>query len=318
MRALLLRLEKMEAPVKNAPSIAKLAAIDSDLTARIEGLRSSGKKQRALMLKKAQEALRKDLDTIEPYKEARQKYAELSGPVNEIAKHPTLKGIPKHRANEIMSNLFDKDFVDNLKSLRKVLGNDENAWRGIQESSIKHLEKSITNAGAEGGRQALSYPKMRRFLDNHGEALKEVLTSDQLKFLDELGHSLRGQNIAKTLGRGEGSPTAARLSTELGMKQGLGMKGVEAATHLLPSGLGGKQLRGLLYYWRKNTNADIMKALDSALIDPEVAHKLLSHQFKSQHEFNNFMNKLAKPHPSQIASAIIPRHTESNMKGEKE
>jgi len=92
------------------------------------------------------------------------------------------------------------------------------------------------------------------------------------------------------------------------MKQGFGMKAADAATHLLPGKLGGSQLRGLLYYWRKSTNADIMKALDTALIDPEVAHKLLTHKFKSQYDFNHFMNNLSKKDGGRGISALSELH----------
>ena len=284
---------------KEGTKISQLAAIDADLTAKIEKYANSGQNKRATILKQAQEALRKDLDVIDTYKEARTKYAELSKPVNDILKHPTLKNIPESRANNLMGQLYNKNSTDNLTQLKKVLGDDVSTWEGIQHATTDYLKKKIMNSGAQGNSHVLSYDKLNHFLQEHGKALEKVYDKPQMEFVNTLNEILAGQNKAKTLGKFGGSDTQAKQAIDEMLKEGLGIKGLRKAskaTSYIPL-LGGNMSHGLLSgleWYSKNNQSKLLSILDRALIEPEYAKKLLTSKFKTKRDFFDFVNSFPK------------------------
>lgn len=307
----------LEKPHVIHPKANELHEAHGALNAVLDRYVTTGQKQRAKIMRQAMQALKNDLDVIPEHAIATSKYKELSGPVNEILKHPTMKGIPKSRANNIYAKLFNRDTsADNMNQLKKVLGSNSADWKAVQEGTVNHLKHSITNAGAEGKARAFSYPKLRRFLENHEDAIRATLGMPQLKFLSELKGALRGQNIAKTLGKGEGSPTQARLATDLGLRGTAGQKVLNAASyipHVIPYAgkVIGKDFRFRLNRYMKTREADMMGVLDNVLKKPEELERLLSYKFDNQTQFNKYLDRLAQGRGAIIASTA-PHSKEKN------
>lgn len=294
--------KKMEPPISVSTKISELAAIDMALTAKIQKFEKSGEKARRKVLKLAQEELRKDLDVVETYGKARSEFARLSKPVNEIEQHKTLKGLPKSTVNNIMNDLYNRKSTDNMKQLKKVLGDDPEKWEGIQHATTEHLKNRVLNAGAEGRSHVISYPKMKRFMDSHGKALENVYNPEQMEVIKSIEKVLKGQNIAKTLGEGPGSPTQARQMIDKIMAKGLGVRGLEAGTKFLTyvpkhiPGLkwAGKSIEapilGGLEYIAVRNEKKLTDILDKSLREPEFAHKLLTHDFKGPKDVSKFFD----------------------------
>lgn len=307
-------LSQLEKPKSQYPSVNELTKAREALNSRLEKRVRSGENQRALMLKRAKNALDEDLERIPLHKEATQKYKELSKPISHIREHPSLKGILnerklKKRLTNHMGKLFDESSADNVAALKNAIGEDSKTWGNIREASIEHLVKSVSNAGAEGSGHIMSYPKMRRFMERHHDALGELLDTDQMELLGEMRGILRGQNIAKTLGKGEGSPTHARLRTDLGLKESTGMKAAELAAATQP-GLVRKGLGVFLNNWGKNHQEQMMDVFNKALLEPEYAHKLINLKPRNQLEFNKFVNHSLRRTP------VLATHPNSKEKHE--
>lgn len=285
------------------PEARRLHAVTKAVNDQIRKAKRAGEDNKTTIFRQAKEALEEDLNQIPLHKEASDKYRRLSEPVSKIAEHPELKKILKSRANDPVSGIYDKNALDNVKALKDAIGSDNKLWSGFQQKTIQHLEKSISNAGAEGSRNAISYPKLKKFLDNNQDALKEVLTADQLSFLGELKSAIHGQNIAKTLGRGEGSPTANRLATQRSIDEGLGiitnqnkpigLKFVEKASEYIPGKVVKESLKYRLNRYMQTRNADMYRVLDETLKNPDVLQEVLTRDFSNQKSFNDFMNSIA-------------------------
>lgn len=283
----------LEKPTNVEPEIRKLSGVYEELNSKIEKYARTGEKKRKLIVSKAKKALEKDLEVVPEWKEAVSKYAKLSERVNAIEKHKTLKKVLKSNANEIMPEIFDKNSADNMKALKNALGSNESEWNGIRDATADYFHKSISNAGAEGRSHVMSYPKLNNFLKRHETALKEVFEPEQLKFVDELKHALHGQNIAKTLGEGPGSATAARTALNDILKQGFGLRTTEAITKYSPlPGALKNPMQFLLNRYISKNQANALKVLDEVLLNPESARKLMSHEFSSQMDFNKYMKNM--------------------------
>jgi hypothetical protein len=307
-------LSRLKKPKENNPTVADLDEARQNINDEIEALTKSGQNNRVQQLIKARDALDKDLSVFPKQAEITAKYAELSKPVNEILEHPTLRKLPESRLNDIFSSMYDSKSYDNVSSLKNVLKNRPQEWKGFQDASVDHLMKSIKNSGVEGKGNVLSYQKLNKFLEKHEKALQEVFTEDQMKFLEELKNSLQGRNVAQTLGLEKGSQTYGKFITGTHINEGFGSKisrGLDVA-HALPITKVGKfavdSLRVRLGNYMKTKEADVMTVLDNFLKDPEYAHKLLNHKFKNQMEFNKEMNILSK----QGTSIISKKESDKN------
>lgn len=286
--------KKMEPPITEANvKISKLAAIDKFLTKKMQKFKRSGEFDRRKTLELAQKELRKDLDSAsEVYKNARSEYARLSGPVNEIEEHLVLGKIPDGKFNNVMNMLFKNtegksSSLDNIKQLRKVFGEDSKKWKKFQHATTNHIRRKIINSGKQGHNNTLSYDAMRKFLDEHGEALKHVYNNDQMKVVDSLFGALDARNTASRLGESKGSATNPRAMINKTLARGMGMKGLEFATKLATFR---SPLAGGLEYVTKNRKKNLLGILDKSLREPEFAHKLLNHDFKSNKGLNAFIN----------------------------
>ncbi|MET0573075.1 MAG: hypothetical protein ABWZ79_16755 [Pedobacter agri] len=297
---------QLEKPKGNNPTVADLDEARQNINDMIGDLERSGQNNRARQLKEAKKALDKDLEPFPLQKEVTAKYAELSKPVNEILEHPKLKKIPKSRANDIFDGLFTNTETsgskDNFKSLKQVLKDRPEEWKGVQDATVDYLMRSIRNSKAQGRRNVLSYDKLNKFLKKHQGALDEVFTADQMKFLDELKSSLKGINQVEGLGLEGQSATYGKLITGAQLREGFGSKLLKGSTYLphatsvpMVGKATGEVLRTLLNGYFKTREADVMAVLDNFLKNPEYAPKLLNHKFKTQAEFNkqmaNFQNQ---------------------------
>lgn len=292
-------ISKLIKPNVNNPTVADLDEARQNINDMLKKAVKAGADNRVRQLKEAKNALDKDLEPFAIQKEVTQKYAELSKPVNDILQHPTLKNIPKSRLNEIFESLFTNKSLDNMKALKQVYKDMPEQWKSVQDATVEHLMNSIKNAGAEGSRSVLSSDKLTKFLNKHEQTLKEVFTSDQIKFLEELKSALTGRNRATTLGIENQSTTYGKLVTGTHVGEGFGsrfIKGATYAPHVIPKvgKVAGDILRNMLSNYMKSRESDVMAVLDNFLKNPEYAKKLLSHEFKSQAEFNKEMNRISK------------------------
>lgn len=289
----------LEKPKSIKPQVNELAAAHKAINSKINKYTRSGENERKLIMKRAKTELEKDLESIPAHREVTAKYKELSEPVSAISEHPKLKQVLKTRANEIMPEIFDKNSADNMKALKNALGKNESEWNGIREATADYFHKYISNAQAEGRSHVMSYPKIENFLKEHGAALKEVFEPDQLKFVDELKHALHGQNIAKTLAEGPGSPTTARTAINDILKQGFGLRAAEAITKYAPVPKVLKTpFRFMLNRFAAFNETNALKVLDEVLLHPEKAQKLMSHEFPNQMAFNKYMKNMIVTTPS--------------------
>lgn len=294
---------KVPHPQNIYPEARELSAAKSALNDKAQQFKRSGESQRKLKIDEARIALEKDLDAVPIHKEASNKYREFSRPVNEITDHKVLTKVMKSKADDITGLIFGENYGDNVRGLRKALSDNPNLFSAVKQSGIQHLERSITNSGAEGSRNVLSYTKFRRYMDKHKNALGELLDDSQIEFLNELGTALHGQNVAKSLGKGEGSPTYSRLASDLGLRGGLGMKGAEMATKIIPSKLGGGPLRLMLRRYMQNKESDVMSVLDRVLQEPDYATNLLESNFRTQRNFNQYLQRSIAPTANYVRSS---------------
>jgi hypothetical protein len=301
-------LSQLEKPQSNHPTVADLDEARQNINDKIKELKKSGQDNRIQLYEKAKSALDKDLEIFPKQAEITAKYAELSQPVNEIAKHPTLKKLPESRVNDILSKLYNDSSLDNVTSLKQVLKDNPEKWKGFQDASVEHMMKSIKNAGAEGSGNTLSYHKLNKFLEKHEKALKVAFSKDQMNFLEELKNAIKGRNIAETLGIEKQSATYGKLitGTHLGegmtAKIGKGLDRLHAAPipKLAKSTVGG--LRMMLNGYLKSREGEVMSIVDKVLKDPEYAHKLMTHKFKNQHDFDKEMSALVAKKLSTIGA----------------
>jgi hypothetical protein len=266
-----------------------------------------------VVLSQAQTALRQDLDKVLPYKISRATYADLSEPINEIARHPTLKKILKGRDNEVIPSIFNAQSVDNVKQIKKVfLEENPSVWEGFKDATTKYLKDSVSNAGAEGKHHVFSYAKLQHFLRKHQDALKMVYTPEQMKFVHEFKRALKGQNELKTLGASPGSDTAAKIAiNQLGRPGVIGqsLEGLSGAVGKVPIFPGvGKGLGDVLKWYHRNRQDELLKVLDKALLEPSYAHKLMSTPFKDLNQGAHFIEKSLLRSPTILGKKVLDTH----------
>lgn len=288
---------------KNVPSVSDLSEGRKAINSRYKRrLKTPGREDQALELKNVITELDKDLAKVPLHEKIVKTYHELSQPISHIKEHPGLRKILKTRLNNQITAVMDTNSSDNIAALRKAVGKDKALWNEITENVTDHFMKSIKNAGAEGRGASFSQPKFKRYIEKHGKTLKELYNKDQMELVNETGRILRGQNIAKTLGAGPGSPTYSRLTTDLGFKAATGIKKAAEAT---TSGVAKKGIVGLLTNWARGNQEKVMSVLDRSLREPEFAHKLISYNPKNQVDFNRFVNQSLRQAP-----LLVKEHNE--------
>jgi len=122
---------------------------------------------------------------------------------------------------------------------------------------------------------------------------------------------LQGQNKAKTLGLESGSPTQSRVRTEKDLKNLLGitdeeLSGVNTKGILRNVGqsvigtvpyagkIANKKIDTLIEGWAKGNEEKMMNLVDNFLKDKQLATRILEGDYKSQFDFNKFINNNLK------------------------
>jgi hypothetical protein len=288
-------------PKGGNPEVRKLGGIYRSLNDKIEKAKRAEEKARAMNLEGAQEALKKDLEVIPEHVEAVSNYKKHSQAVDAILEHKKLKYILEngHRTNKLMREVFVRKYsADNVRALKETIGKDAKMWEGVRSAAAEHFHRSISGkqAGVKGN--VITYAKLNNFLYEYGDALKEIFTPEQMKFVEQLEHAMNGRNIAQTLAEVAGSPTAARQAMDEIMKQGIGLRAADAATKFAPTS---KYLKALKYpfefmlnRWISKNQQNALAVLDEILVNPKTAHELFKHEFKTQIDFNDYLNQLAR------------------------
>lgn len=306
---------EMESPKPIYPSVAELSAARKAINSRLNKYARSGEESRYRLLKEAKSALDRDLEKIPLEKQASTRYKELSGPVSEISNHPTLKNIIKDSQGEInkstesiIRRIFDKNSAENIDALKRAFHKDNEALENLRQLGIHHFAESIKNAGAEGKASTLSYPKMNKFMKQHGKALNELLTPEQLGLVDEVGKILKGRNALQTLGASAGSPTASRIINELNRRRGFGA----TKSHISKIGKGSPFVKEYFEEMANKRQENLTDILNKALIDPKIAHRLLTHKFESPSEFHKFIESVGRQSIPSISTTISQKKSKDN------
>lgn len=310
------------------PSVSELWATKKAINSKIKARKKASQDENVQALTEAKKALERDLEAVPLIKETDKLYRELSIPIDEIKKHPKLGKMIKSTANDVISDLFDKNSYDNAVSLKKALGKHETIWSGVEDAIVKKTRDSISNISAKGGSRELSYNKLNKFMEKHGKALEEIFTRDQMELLNETRNILRGQNKVKTLGLESGSPTQSRVRTETDLKNLLGIteeelsgastKGVlrnvgQSVIGTIPYAgkIANKKIDALIEGWAKGNEEKLMNLVDNFLKDKQFATRILEGKYQSQFDFNKFINNNLK-RPALIYGAYGSKSKENN------
>jgi hypothetical protein len=275
--------KQMMPPVGINPSVADLKAALEAINVKIDSLYVPGQtSQRVHLLRKAKDALEKDLEKIPSYKEVRAQYKDLSQPIKLIEENPVVGGFPTKDYNEVMPELFNKSSGRNFHVLKKTLGENPEQWEGVQHSVTDYLLNQIQNKGARATGNKLSYAKMDNFLKKHKGALRSIYDKDQMKLIENVYKALEAQNKAHTLGIGTGSDTQTKLAIDALLSKGMGIKALESINAYLPLGavpLVGKPTKTaismLLEGMGRHDEKKLVDVLNKALLEPDFAYKLL-------------------------------------------
>jgi hypothetical protein len=300
------------------PTVGRLVEAEKALTAQIEATAKVPSRKRLYV--KAKEALSEDLAHTEDAA-TRNLYRELSAPISEIEKHPTLKKIAEKShghytlpQKRIMNEIFNERSHENIVSLEKALGKDSATMESIRQGAMRHLYDKITTTkeiGKETVRE-ISYPKLRNFMDTHNQALTNLLTPEQKKILLEVRKAARTQHSEKRTGEGINSATAGRLRSldqlrrEFKFENEKGLT-LNPKTHLVKLARS-KPSPATQYMedWLNRRADTMMDILSEALMDKELAKKMLKTNFKSQVEFDRFMKKIVEDAEKSTKRSLIP------------
>jgi hypothetical protein len=118
--------------------------------------------------------------------------------------------------DKIINNvLAGKNRTNKMIELIGLVKQDKSgkAMQGLQKAIIDDIVKksSLSSVNAQGSNN-LSYDKIRRYLDGNKDALKQVLTKDQLETLHKVENILKKRSQVQSVGRTVGSPTSSNLN----------------------------------------------------------------------------------------------------------
>lgn len=194
----------------------------------------------------------------------------------------------------IMKNLFNNNSPENMENLVNELKGSPEKMGALRKETLKYFKKKITNAGAEGEHNVLSYPKMKEFMDNHENALKKVLTPEQVKVIKSVEKIVEGKNKAATQGAAKGSPTNANIVNALDLYQSGGAATSFIKQKLLTLGLGTPWVGEFLREWKTVQLRKNLEILDKAIVDHNYADFLLSTPLKSKQDALDFSAQMKK------------------------
>jgi len=194
----------------------------------------------------------------------------------------------------IINNVFDKNSSHNMGRILETVSEDKSgkALEGLRRSTIDHFYNSITNAGFEGEHPKLSYPKMRKFMQNHEAALQKVLTPEQIKVIKEVEKIVEGKQKAASLGIGPGSPTHANTMNALDVSQasGFSMSAIKALG--IKVGIATPLIKQFFKDRMALRRLKTEEVLNKALLDPNYAAVLLATPLKSEKDMKAFLNNM--------------------------
>jgi hypothetical protein len=203
----------------------------------------------------------------------------------------------------IMKKVFTGNVSENIRQMKAGLKDNPTAEEGFRRLAMKHMSKKIENAGHEGKGRTLSAPKIEKILENK-ESLKDILTRNQIKVLEEAHSILTGKADAASRGAGIGSPSVEKLMNTLGLStktqatplkkigEAVGKMGVVASTGTpysitVPAHLVFDAIQSA----RKNT---LVKIVNRMLVDTPYADYLLTQPLKDKSSFMDFVKQTGR------------------------
>ena len=196
---------------------------------------------------------------------------------------------------KIMKNLFNENSPENVGNLvNELKGASPEKMGALRKETLKYFKKKITNAGAEGEHNTLSYPKMKEFMESHENALNKVLTPKQMKVVKEVEKIVEGKNRAATQGAAKGSPTNANIMNALDLYQSGGTATSFMKRKLMTLGMGTPWIGEFLREWKTVQLQKNLEILDRSIVDPKYAEFLLSTPLKSRQDMLNFSSQMKK------------------------
>lgn len=288
--------------IKGGTEVRELHKARVNINDMIEESYRKGQKNTARVLKEFRDNLDLDLQKNPNLKEADSLFKKLSEPVNQIDKNDYLVSLIENRSNNVMPFIFSTKSSENMQSIKNVLRGTPKVWEGFKSAAVNHFKEKISKSGG------MSYAETRKFIKNHDEALKELLTEQQYNLINETYAALAGRSGkkgAEVLGHGSNSATFGRERTQKDLEKALKLTDEEAAGLSAQSigkkavdYLGSKAGIGMLVKnWAHSNEQKIMRVLDKTLTDPEYAKKLMSYKPSNQKDFNTFMNASLKSAP---------------------
>ena len=222
-----------------AGSAAGLMYVDRALSDQIGDAVRSGNANLAGALRGTQEELRTLLDQIAPsYGQARQTYAQMSRPINQMA-------IGEQLRNTALPPLDDLS----QGALARVNAN------------------AYANALRNADRTAAQATELR------SATMADVLDPTQMATVQGVGQDMARYAAAQELARVPGSPTAQYLGAQNVVRQFLGPLGIP---HSAADSMIGRVTTGLLGLPFRMTQSQTEQMLAQALTDPQVAARLMN------------------------------------------
>lgn len=211
--------------------------------------------------------------------------------------------------SKIIKKIFSGDSGQNMKQIMDELPEfgpaREDAKNALRNETIKYFEKSITNAGSAGEYNKLSYPKTKKFLEEHKSALEQVLTENQMTVTEEVGKIASGKNYASTEGMSDNSHTHANIRNALDFskKKGYSMPAIKAL--LTKIGVATPFAKEFFKDMRELQVQKNKQILSKVLRDKDYADYLLSTPLKSKEDFMNFIEKSKSYSKSRYVPPVV-------------
>jgi hypothetical protein len=167
----------------------------------------------------------------------------------------------------VKSTLGAPDSANRLQSLAMSVGDDPQAVAGLRRAIIDNFRASARSKVAEDtmGNPNLVAAGSARWLESNREALRGILTPDQLGGLEAITRALKDQ--ARTATKVAGSDTARNLATQ-NIVDSLLIKGAGDSAIMAP-------LRKTLNLVYSGSNEKIADRLAEVMLDPQVAAALM-------------------------------------------
>lgn len=167
----------------------------------------------------------------------------------------------------VKSTLGAPDSANRLRSLALSVGDDPAAVAGLRRAIIDNFRTSARSAVAEdtAGNPNLLAAGSARWLESNREALRGILTPDQLSGLEAITRALKDQ--ARTATKVAGSDTGRNLATQ-NIVESLLWKGTGDSAITAP-------IRKALNLVYSGSNEKIADRLAEVMLDPQVAAALM-------------------------------------------